>query len=90
MAENMNIELNDEVIENAAGGTSGGNVAPAIYKVGDRVMYIVEDGSYVHGTIQKVERSTWQDIPGQDWLYTIRLNSGKIDWQFEIDIHPEA
>ncbi|MCR5212035.1 MAG: hypothetical protein K6C41_05735 [Lachnospiraceae bacterium] len=72
MADNKNMELNDEMMAKASGGIDGGLGSGPKYKIGDRVHYELTNPTTgetmaVNGTIVAVEFVN----EAKKWRYTI-------------------
>ena len=71
MSDNKNIELNDETMAKATGGTGNGSNPAVVFKVGDWVM-MPSRPKYGRGQVRSIELT-----PGgnencyDDWMYTV-------------------
>ena len=70
MAENKNMEVNDEIMKNASGGTDNGAPEPK-FKVGDRV--IVKGQEDRDSVIKEIHFTG--DIVNNSWKYLVHMVS---------------
>ena len=72
MAENKNMELNDEMMTNATGGAGDSRPEPK-FNIGDKVVYVVDNSELIIESMKYAEGSRVSE-----WLYIARDPSNSV------------